>query len=151
MMISLSNASTAIYEATQTKMANQRRAVIDDLVGIDEKIDRKQAVATEERIRDSGGGPTIGPVALGSVKPPGTVGRDGMKWLIGGKYVVRVTNEQGGHLFNISHQPDSWPPATIGPWDDHTRLMNLAHLLKSDHVRVSHYDHDNVRHYRFVF
>ena len=149
-MIALSKALTNIYEATQTKMANQRRAVIDDLVGIEEKIDRKQEAAMEERSRAAGGGLT-GSVVLGLVKPPGTVGRGGMRWSIGKKYVVRVTTEQGGHLFNISHRSDRWPPGTIGPWDDHTRLMNLANLLKSDHVRVGHYDHDNVRHYRFVF
>ena len=135
----------------QKQRAERRRAVIDDLIGIEEKIDRKQAVATQDRNRASGGGPTIGPIALSTIRPPGTVGRAGTKWLIGDRYVVRVTNEQAGNMFNISSRSDGWPPATIGPWDDHRKLMNLAHLLKSSHVRVSHYDHNGVRHYRFVF
>ena len=126
-----------------------RRAVIDDLDGLEEKIDRAQEVATEERIR-SAGGLSIGPIALGVVGVPGTIGRDGARWLVGDGYVVMVTNEQAGHTFNISRS-DSWPPARIGPWDDHRRLMNLAHLLKSGHVAVSHIDHDDVRHYRFRF
>ena len=132
-------------------MSKQRKAVIDDLSGIEEKIDRKQAVATEERSQAAGGGLSVEPLAVGIVRPSGAVGRNGARWLIGEKYVVRVTDEQGGHLFNISHRSDSLPPATIGPCEDHTRLMNLAKLLKSDHVRVSHYDYDGVRHYRFIF
>ena len=42
-------------------------------------------------------------------------------------------------------------PITCRPWDDHRRLMNFAHLLKSKHVAVSHVDRDNVRHYLFRF
>ena len=131
--------------------AAPRCAVIGDLSGIEEKIDRKQASATQERVRAAGGGLTVGPLALSTVLPPGAIGRGGAKWLVGDKYIVRVTDEQAGHLFSISHRSDSWPAATIGPWEDPQRLMNLAHLLKSSHVRVSHYDHDKTRHYRLVF
>jgi hypothetical protein len=134
-------------------VSKQRRAVIEDLVGIKEKVARKQAVADEERRRAAGGGLSVGPLAVGVIFPPGTMGRSGERWLIGddNRYEVRVTYEQGGRLFNISHPSDSWPSATIGPCEDHTTLMQLAHLLKSGHVRVGHYDHDGVRHYRFVF
>ena len=125
-------------------------SLIDDLEGIEAKIDRAQASAHEKRMEESGGGFTIEPIAIGTIGPPGKIGRNGTKWIVPGGYNVVVTDEQAGHTFNISRS-DNWPAARLGPWDDHRKLMNLAHLLKSRYVAVSHVDRGGVRHYRFHF
>ena len=108
-------------------------------------FDRKHKIAEGELIRAAGEAMTVGTCGL-----PGTMGRDGVRWLVGDGYVVTVTPEPAGSTFNICRS-DSWPSARIGPWDDPTRLMNLANLLKSQHVAVSHVDRNGTRHYQFHF